>query len=63
MNLLTISKKRTVTKLKDSSFIDLSGKIHITSHLDSRELIQSDIPGKRIVDSMTISDILCAKRH
>lgn len=73
MNLLTISKKRTVTKIKNDGFVSVLGKRHIeyfdyenritTSHLDSRKLISSAIPGTNIVDSMTVSEILCAKRN
>lgn len=73
MNLLDISKKRTVTKLKDNGFVNVLGEQHIeyfdyqnritTSHLDSRSLTTSAVPGSKVVGSMTASEILCAERN
>lgn len=73
MNLLTIAKKRTVTKVKDDGIINIQGEKHLeyfdyqhrvtTSHLDSRELVASDVPGSRTVGSMDVSDILSNERH
>lgn len=73
MNLLAIEKKRTVTKLKGDGFINVLGDEHVeyfdyqnrvtTSHFDSRNSVSSELPGKKIVGSMSITDILRDKRN
>lgn len=73
MNLLTIAKKRIVTKLKDDGFIEILGEKHAeyfdyqngikTPHLDSRDLVSSTVPGTNTVNRMQASDILRDKRN
>lgn len=73
MNLLTISKKKTITKLKENNFVNVPSTGHMeycgfqnqltTSHLDSRRLVSSFIPGFKTVNSMSVADILSDQRN
>lgn len=73
MNLLTISKKKTVTKLKDNGFAYALNHKHTkylgsqnqmtTSHLGIRRLVSSFVPGSKTIGSMGVSEILSDKRN
>ena len=73
MNLLTVSKKKTLTKLKDNNFGSVSGTGHMeycgfqnqltTPRLDNSRWVSSFIPGFKTVDSMSVADILSDHRN
>lgn len=73
MNLLAISKKKTVTKLRNDDFVYIPNNKHTaywgsqnqmtTSHLDIRRLVSSCLSEIKTVNSMSVSDILSDRRN